>query len=616
LRKIKEFTDKYTKKCDEINHNVDNIDKHINLLETEFYNSSNKLKNISIKRFMEHVVEEDLLVTDEIKPQKQRDNQIILSKEERDRNILNKFRSSITKSLENLNIKNLIDIKENIDNNSILDDDNMSVSSSKYLQNLQKQKNLNLKLPYLIGTIDYFKNEYLGITTNQSLIENILSNSSFNNNTYVASNYCTNLNEKNVNYNQQSNIHQNNNPIYKAKLSDNLDKLSMNMNLIEQIYEKKNTYIPNTSSENELNEILNKNGKNNFNYPKDNKNNDFFDENKIHTDQFRNIYKYSKLNNNNSNTIQDQNFVDFTKLNSNMYNNETKIPEGLINNYLDIRNNYFKANEIENGVKLNNDLISKQMNHLNENNKNLFDYKNDITNKEERINSKNINNNNIFNRNHGVSLDNFLKKTNLIEDNFLDNEEDDNTGLFNKKNEAKFNLLIKNSKNNLFTNQDCEIVESKNEKIVETNQNFSDIHKPEKSEEQTKIDTDKRLGKILKLIDDSIEETPTEKITNMKNEEEKVLKNKEIEKNEIFEGKTKQNKNKYMKENKTKNLFSDSLLEEDNDNIFSVKTKIQGNDINKNKLGLDKKLTNQPAEKKSSLLSIILSFLYLKYFFK
>ena len=63
------------------------------------------LKNISIKRFVEHIVEHNGQLTDKIKPQWPKENLVILSKEERERNILNKFKSSITKSLENLNKK-------------------------------------------------------------------------------------------------------------------------------------------------------------------------------------------------------------------------------------------------------------------------------------------------------------------------------------------------------------------------------------------------------------------------------------------------------------------------------------------------------------------------------
>lgn len=319
-------------------------------------------------------------------------------------------------------------------------------------------------------------------------------------------------------------------------------------------------------------------------------------------DQFRNIYKSSKLNNNNANTIQDQNFVDFTKVNNNIYYSETKNPEQLINNDLDSRNNYFKTNENEKSIKHYNDLISQPVDPLIENNKNIFDNKNEVINKEDRIIQKNINNNINFNRNHRVSLDNFLKKTNIIEDNLLDNEDDDNTGLFNRNNEAKFNLFIKNSKHNLFTNQDSEILENKSdEKIGNTNHNFFDVHKEEITQEQNKIETDQRLGNILKLIDESIEEPALEKIAVIKNEDYKVSTIKENEKNEDFEGKSKPNRIKNMNENKTNNLFTKSLFEEENDNIFIVKTKIQEKD--KNQLGLDKKLINIPAEKKTSLSS-------------
>ena len=59
-----------------------------------------------------------------------------------------------------MNIKNLIDLnRENNDNNdSLLENDNISVSSSKYMSSKK-----NVKLPFIIGTNEFFRNEFLGV---------------------------------------------------------------------------------------------------------------------------------------------------------------------------------------------------------------------------------------------------------------------------------------------------------------------------------------------------------------------------------------------------------------------------------------------------------------------
>lgn len=117
----------------------------------------NSLKNISIKKFVEHVVDNTIPST----PTEPKKENIILSKEEREANLLNKFKNAISISLEGLNIKNLIDLKENPDG-SVIDEDAVSVTSSRYFSNMQRNRH-NLKLPHIIGTSEFFRNEYLGV---------------------------------------------------------------------------------------------------------------------------------------------------------------------------------------------------------------------------------------------------------------------------------------------------------------------------------------------------------------------------------------------------------------------------------------------------------------------
>jgi hypothetical protein len=122
-------------------------------------NSLNSLKNISIKKFVEHVVEEIKVNV----PEGKKGEQIPVSREEREQVLLTKFKNAISISLEGLNIKNLIDIKDQSDNISTLEDDAVSVSSSRYFANMNKNSHKGLKLPFIIGTNEFFKSEYLGI---------------------------------------------------------------------------------------------------------------------------------------------------------------------------------------------------------------------------------------------------------------------------------------------------------------------------------------------------------------------------------------------------------------------------------------------------------------------
>ena len=47
LRKLKGFTDNYEKKCSDLEKNLDNLNKNMILVEVDYYNSLNSLKNIS-----------------------------------------------------------------------------------------------------------------------------------------------------------------------------------------------------------------------------------------------------------------------------------------------------------------------------------------------------------------------------------------------------------------------------------------------------------------------------------------------------------------------------------------------------------------------------------------
>jgi hypothetical protein len=95
---------------------------------------------------------------------------MLLSKEEREANLLSKFKNAISKSLENLNIKNLLDVRPDTDKESVIEDDNVSVSTSRYFANGMSKGYKNVKLPFIIGTQEFFRNEYLGISPSEGAL--------------------------------------------------------------------------------------------------------------------------------------------------------------------------------------------------------------------------------------------------------------------------------------------------------------------------------------------------------------------------------------------------------------------------------------------------------------
>jgi hypothetical protein len=155
---LKIFSDNYIKKSQDLGRNLNKLNKNIELLHIDYMNSLNSLKNISIKKFVEHIVDDIVVPVPEV-----RKETIPLSREEREGVLLNKFRNAISISLEGLNIKNLIDIKDSSDNVSSLEDDAVSVTSSRYFSNMNKQSK-GVKLPFIIGTNEFFKSEYLGVS--------------------------------------------------------------------------------------------------------------------------------------------------------------------------------------------------------------------------------------------------------------------------------------------------------------------------------------------------------------------------------------------------------------------------------------------------------------------
>jgi len=70
----------------------------------------------------------------------------------------------------------MLDIRVDPEKESIIDDDNVSVSSSKYFANNMNKGYKNMKLPFIIGTQEFFRHEYLGVYQGDNLISDAAVN--------------------------------------------------------------------------------------------------------------------------------------------------------------------------------------------------------------------------------------------------------------------------------------------------------------------------------------------------------------------------------------------------------------------------------------------------------
>ena len=162
MTKIANYCEKYNKNLIELEQNFQKIEQHLEKADLEYYNSVNFLKNVSIKKFVEHIVN-----VDENRPydlsSRKKDKQM-LSKEETDNLMLDRFRTSLTTSLEVISTRtnnNNPESRDHSDTMSIVDDD-ISVTSSRYFGN---KNHKGVKIPFIIGTPEFSKNDFLGVVT-------------------------------------------------------------------------------------------------------------------------------------------------------------------------------------------------------------------------------------------------------------------------------------------------------------------------------------------------------------------------------------------------------------------------------------------------------------------
>ena len=156
INKIKSLTEDYQQKCSDLSINLNNINRNLNLLEVDFFNSLNGLKTLSGVKFIEHVVDQDEVSQPE---EEQTPNPDFQDVKEDHFNIINNI---LQRSIDFINLKDQQkqSNKNNNNNNNNPDDDTASMNTSKILD----AKNIKgLRLPLIIGTQDFNDNEYIGL---------------------------------------------------------------------------------------------------------------------------------------------------------------------------------------------------------------------------------------------------------------------------------------------------------------------------------------------------------------------------------------------------------------------------------------------------------------------
>ena len=451
LRKLKIFSDNYTKKCQDLDKNIKYLNKNINLIEFEYFNASNKLKNISKTRFVEHVVDNTPYIIEQDNNKKVYNE--IISKEEKDLNLFNKYKKAFTKTVENLNNTNKasIDPSKDNDNFSVIDDDNVSVASSKFLSSANKAFK-NSKLPYIYGTNEFKACKYLGLIDEggYNSIANDLKSNNVNLNENLQNNVSNNGNAKIENNNKFlddrkiSCVSELERPNFQSLIDssphDLMKKTSVEINLqnnnfgSNQINNKINNQINNQNNNQNQNNLQNNQNSTSVKvienipskvpkappvvFKKPNSNNVVPNIQKIpeipniNRDNLNNeINIKSNQNTQNSDTTETNKVASFRDNLNNMFSGRGASKPIIKNtNPYELKNN----SEMNNPTKI-------------ENNQNIFNE------------PSKINQNTAFDKPKGINLDNFVRKSNLFDND--EDEEEDNTGLF-KKNSTNLSMMI------------------------------------------------------------------------------------------------------------------------------------------------------------------------------
>lgn len=563
--------------------NIKTINKNINLIEFEYFNVSNKLKNVSKKRFMEHIIDNTPISNETSNSIKNSNNdnnknQInqIITREEREVSLMNNYKKAFNITLENLTINKIENSKDNNpENSSVLEDDNISIASSKILT-VGNKAFKNSRLPLIFGTKEFISARYLGLVDESNQPNVDVSNKSTNNNpninnkdnnlvaspensnsrsqTTVYDNPNNNTNNTQVNMQNQNKLNNHDNYNYYRHYEHTYDYNNSRPSMVseiarpnfQQLVDQEISLGLNKKTSMEFN-LMNNNNNINFmrnqsllipndNYSSSNKtNNTPQDSNTYNRSNISNhltqanlrgnipeapvlpivlLQKLKKIprpqlsssstiytknmnldihltSNQNSEMIKNQNLIEKSNLRNKNYNENELNPSSLINQEIYNNSSSFKDNlNMKLGGLRGKQLIMPQTrNSMMDNNSNEVDtfmnddrniyksnlnqniqnnYSGDINQinsnkiylKNTIVNSKSLNNisqvpaNNNFEKPKTVTLNNFVRKSNLFE--VEEDDEEDNTGLFRKATSSNINLILnkKNTQSNINTSEE------------------------------------------------------------------------------------------------------------------------------------------------------------------
>lgn len=169
IRNLKLFSDSYSQKADELSNNIKSLKTELTKIEINYNSNLNLLKNISIKKFIEHSIGNEKV--DEHKLHKTKRESTFLTKEQREEVLRRKYKEAFSITLGNLSISDSNKNQATSRKDEYDDNDNSSVSSSRIFDGTGKSK-LGIKLPFVIGSEGFYKHDFLGIWNSDAVLKN------------------------------------------------------------------------------------------------------------------------------------------------------------------------------------------------------------------------------------------------------------------------------------------------------------------------------------------------------------------------------------------------------------------------------------------------------------
>lgn len=264
---------------------------------------------------------------------------LILTREEKENLMINKFKKAFALTLENLNTQRNIDSSNRDsganDNMTVVDDDNISIASSKILS-IGNKNYKNTKLPAIFGSRDYSNLKYLGLIDEQTSNAIVSENNNININNLNASNNVNNANPLGNNSNNNissSNIVNPNSTSNNIIINSGISNPSIPLNSNNFINNNKLSYNAPLQADPGFNSATRYNyNSNNIHYNNDNNNNNYNNNNFSRNNNYNSNDNYQPRPSNVSEFVR-PNFQQLLEAEvSNGLNKKTSMEFNLMNN--------------------------------------------------------------------------------------------------------------------------------------------------------------------------------------------------------------------------------------------------------------------------------------------